>query len=204
MKALLYKDVRILMHQSWLLLGLVMLFVIMSAALPDFSIFLAYAPLVLTSLAVSTLSYDERSGWLSYADTMPYGRGMVVLEKYVLALLGCFAATVLTVCIHLAFGIARGDFQIVELLFQMVVILATGLLYGAILLPLHFKFGAEKSNIVYILVLVVMMIAVNWIPMPGIVLMDLGIIALLIFLAAVGILSASYFLSVRIYRKRGL
>lgn len=101
-------------------------------------------------IPVNTFSYDEMARWDGYAAALPGGRDEVVRAKYAFALLTGLGALALTVLLTLAarsLGGGRDGESLGEALVSVVVPAGAGVGMNAILLPLLFKFGAQKGRI---------------------------------------------------------
>lgn len=155
MKGLLIKDWKLLKNQGKFYLAVVGIALIYTL-FTDSAIFGIVYPTILVSMfAVTTISYDEYNNGMSFLFTLPISRKGYALEKYIF---GC-----ITVMISLA-GIV--GMNCVILLFretgtivkeQLEMRLSAGLGGGiAVLLmlmffiPIQLKWGAKKSQIVWI------------------------------------------------------
>lgn len=170
----------------------------------DNTLFAIY-PLMLGALLPVTLhAYDERSGFLRCACTMPVSRRDVVASRYaeLLLALGLGLAVLGAVrTIGALFG-AGDTGSTAELL--VMALLSVDL--AALLLPLIFRFGTERARMLMFLIvgaLTTLML-----------LFDSGLSARLMDMHAVvrygvialglAVLPLSYLLSLRIYRKKAL
>lgn len=118
------------------------------------NLFFEVYPLILVgTIPVTLISYDERSGWLSYGNTFPYSRKQFVSVKYIYALGMFVVMMLLAVAVQLLRGILYGaDMHVnLSLLFGG----AVGLIPPAIMLPIVFSFGSEKGRIAYVAVIAV-------------------------------------------------
>lgn len=200
MLALFQKDCIVIYKTSRMLLLAVALFVVMGGARPDQLFFAVYPPIVLTAMALTTLSYDERSRWQVYADTLPCGRRKVVGSKYLLALAGCIGAIVLLAASCVGFGLARGNLDLDRMLWMLNAVLLAGTVHSAVMLPVSFKFGTDKGRIVYLLCLCAFF-ALAWMPVEPRTLQGLPWMALLPLLCA-GLWAGSYLIAAAVYEKR--
>lgn len=207
MRALLYKDFVMIWKYSKLILLMALIISLVGGIQTDLTLISIYAPLVLTSISLNTLAYDEKSGWLQYADGLPYGRNAIVQSKYLLALLGCLTGMVLPLIATLIVGLIRGEMVLEGLLILLVGMLAAGTLNSVITLPLSFRYGTNKGRVVFIVILAVLFgIGSQFLVVPAlerlaghIVWMALGTVALSLVLWIV-----SYGLSVRFYQDKQL
>ncbi|MDL2234784.1 ABC-2 transporter permease [Christensenellaceae bacterium OttesenSCG-928-L17] len=150
MKGLFLKDLRLL--KSTLRMLAVMFALMIGAQLYSFSVeeaglegfhVLNVVYLVSSILSITTLAFDERSGWMRFALTTPLTRAKLVLSKYLLGLV--FPLGLMLV--SSVFMLALSDFTLAVILPMFVLPMCMGLLMQAILLPLSFRFGTEKTRI---------------------------------------------------------
>ena len=155
MKGLLLKDFYMAVKycKAYLLISLVFAAV---SVMGNGNIFFTMYPILLASMIpVTIISYDERSGWNSYADALPYTRSMLVSVKYLLVLLVLAACTVLCVGVQLCRMLYVGDFDVHTLLRLLGILLSVGFFAPSIMLPVIFKLGSEKGRLAYYAVIVI-------------------------------------------------
>ena len=150
MKALLKKDIYVLVRQMKIFLLMIAVFAVVPSL--NLSVFaIAYCGM----LPYTAMAYDERSKWPELAAMMPYTTGDIVLSKYVLGWLATAAASVLSLAAH---GIL-GRFLSVEYSMPLSAVLPSfcvGLIMIALTLPLMFRFGVEKGRMFFVLFIVVL------------------------------------------------
>jgi len=155
-KGLFVKDMILAWTQMKLFLIISLLFLILPVLVPEAGFYRGFAMLFAAMIPVSLLGFDERSNWNTYAITMPYGKKDIVLSKYALsaALLTAYTALyiLLTVC---ASFIRTGSAGITAAFASIALFVSVGFLYDAVMLPLTFAFGTEKSRIFSVLGLAV-------------------------------------------------
>ncbi|MCI8360416.1 MAG: ABC-2 transporter permease [Clostridiales bacterium] len=159
MKGLLRKDFYMTVKYCKAYLLIVVIFAAVSAS-GNGNLFFTFYPVLLASMIpVTLISYDERSKWNGYAEALPYTRRLLVSVKYVMALLSLVLSLVLCVGVQLVGRLYLHAFDPAALLQLTGTLFSVGLLSPAILLPVIFKFGAEKGRIVYYAVVILMYIA---------------------------------------------
>lgn len=100
MKALLYKDFRVMWKQMKAFLLLIAIFcLIPNQALNLSAFFVVYAGLM---LPMSLMSYDERAKWDTFAAMLPYASREIVLSRY----LGGWLCVVLLALVAALAGLA--------------------------------------------------------------------------------------------------
>ena len=160
---------------------------------------------------INTFAYDEQSGWEKLAAATPAGRRGVVGAKYLFTVL--LLAVGLALCAGIqasmyAFGI-HGDGTLGEGLESAMITVCAGGILNAILLPLIFRFGTQKSRIFFMIAMgvgtagVVILMGVISATETGIAWLT-GAAALLMPVAAAAALTVSYAVSLQIYGKKEL
>lgn len=158
-------------------------------------------------LSVSTFSYDDMAKWNAYMLSMPVSRKTAVREKYVFALLLGLIGIVLSLLAGLLAGAIRGNIDWRELGWTVGACLTIAFLYLSIMMPLAFRYGAEKMRILLLAVFFVLF----FILFGGYVLLSKsapGALASLMRLwpifpvLMVASLSISYVISQRIFEKK--
>lgn len=153
MKGLLLKDwyqVRTSMKAMCLTVAFVLVIWVFSTS-SAYVFPVSYAAIFLGILPVNLLAYDHASGWTEYSFALPLSKELQVAEKYLVGLLCTAVSAALN-------GIFCG------ILFWMgkpLPAMPIGLLLGAgaasillingIMLPLYYRFGAEKARMLYML-----------------------------------------------------
>lgn len=205
MKGLLLKDwyqVKTNMRMMYLTVLAVLAIWILSTS-GDSSFAVDYSAVFLGIMPAYLLSYDHASGWTEYSFALPLSKELQVAEKYLIGLFCAAAAVVIgglfVTVIPLRTGTAP-DKDVLSLLAGSVCAI---LLINGIMLPLYYRFGAEKARMLYMLMFAGMGAALG----GGTVLMDAvpepdAAIAIVGVLAAVLVLYAlSWRLSVQWYGK---
>lgn len=104
------------------------------------------------NLSISAFAYDDQARWDGYALTMPVTRRDVVVARYLYTVVIMVLTLILGIGINVISAlVANVPFGTEEILVSYVLISLT-LLAMALLLPLIFKFGTEKSRMLMILV----------------------------------------------------
>lgn len=146
MKALLKKDIFVLLRQMKMFLLMIAIF----AAIPQGNM-TVFAIVYCGMLPYTAMAYDERSKWDDLAAMMPYSASDMVMSKYVLGWLAVGCATVLSALSNFLLGLfVTTDFSPAALLPYM----CMGFLMMAVTMPLMFRFGVEKGRMFFILLMV--------------------------------------------------
>lgn len=167
--------------------------------------------MMLIMLPINTFAYDEQAKWDRYAVATPAGRKGVVGSKYLftalLLVVGLVLCAVLQTGMFL-FG-KHGTDTLPEMLATAVSVVSVGGMVNALLLPLIFKFGTQKSRI-FLMICVGLLVAgvvilLGVISDAGVDLSRaMGVAAGLFPILCVGLLVISYFISLGIYGKKEL
>ena len=143
MLGLMYKDLMISKKQSKFL-GVVFLvyFVLCVFAWHDIQPLVIMGVFFVSTIVLSTFTWDERCNWDRYARVLPVSRRMIVTEKY---LLNIIIAGVLCALVFLVSYIANGTMEMMKLS-QVITLCTAALIIPDLSFPLVIKFGSEKGR----------------------------------------------------------
>ena len=144
MKGLLLKDWYLTVKYLRMLILISLLFAAMSVFSPENGFFRIYPAVMFAMIPVSLYSYDDREKWTVYAQAFPVSRAQYVTGKYLFGALGMAALVALLTVLYLISG-AEGFGGAVTLS------LVLGLGSASLMLPVLFRFGAEKGRIAYLI-----------------------------------------------------
>ena len=208
MAALLRKDVYLIGKNIWILI-VSALFVSFVPRLENFGS--VYLSVLTMTLPLTTMAYDERCRWDEYLAMTPCRPETVVLSKYLFTAGLAAAAMGLSFLICCAQAAAAGAaYDMTGTLMARVSPLVMVLTVNAVTMPTVFRFGVEKGRLTMIALMgCIFAILVGGAQIIGMERMfrwmdRVPLTALVIAAAAVVIVmnAASFFLSVRFYRKR--
>lgn len=145
MKGLIIKDLLTLKKSGKMIIALVVFYLIISFISKDASILAGMISILFAMFPITALAYDERAKWDKYALAMPVSRDDMVISKYILGLMLCFAGFLL----NLLFQLVSGNWNIENLL-ASVVIFGVGIVFFSVIMPIMYRFGVEKGRIVMI------------------------------------------------------
>ena len=137
-----------------------------------YSIISAFAVMLGSVAPMSAFAYDEQAKWDKFAAATPVGRRGVVKARYLytlLLLLGGGALSILVTTVVVRFGKAEVEVWWEPLVVTGVVLLL-GMALNTVILPLLFKFGAEKSRVISMAIFVGVfggMAALSWVSDNG-------------------------------------
>ena len=154
MTGLFRKDLIAMLRGGKYTFAISLVFFLISLATSQINIITAMIVLLFTMLPITTFSFDEMARWDKYALTLPVTRTEMVLEKYLITFLMTFAGSAVVFVMQFVSGLIRGGgaFVLSENLLMVYVMLAVCLVLSSIFLPLVYRFGAEKSRLMLMLV----------------------------------------------------
>ncbi|MBR5520408.1 MAG: ABC-2 transporter permease [Oscillospiraceae bacterium] len=144
MKGLILKDLFVLKDVLRIYIFIFAFYSWMALAENQTGLLLAIVFVCSTVLPINALAYDERSRWDRVANTMPVSRREIVMAKYMLSLILSAISSVVAGIIMLAGKVMPAE----ETLANIFIMLALSALYQAVLMPIIYKFGSEKSRII--------------------------------------------------------
>ncbi|AFA47801.1 ABC-2 transporter permease [Acetobacterium woodii] len=156
-------------------------------------------------MVITTMSYDDLAKWDIYALTMPITRKEMVLSKYlvmgILNSIGIVIALIVGVLGNLELGEPIGG----ELLVIVGAISLIAVIISSVVIPLIYKFGAEKARLMLILcalapTAILLLIEQMGIPLPSI--DNTWIYGVLLIAFTVVVLVISINASIKIYQKK--
>ena len=169
----------------------------------------AATAIMCATMVVSTFALDERCGWPGFAAALPVARKESVLAKYAVHVIYCFAGTLMGFVISIVVNMfAEQKLSIAELGICAAVSFGISMLFGFVIIPIIFRFGAEKARFIMMAVIALPTIAVYLLAdrtdFGGIEFTDMGIklIYAAVILGFILIGMASCAISIKIYSKK--
>ncbi len=215
MKGLITKEFINISKNFWVIGALIIFYGAISFITDSPSSFSGLFTLIFAMYMLSTYSLDEMAKWDVYALTMPLTRDNLVQGKYLMMIILSFMGFLLNTVVLLALNIltkAENLFEDIEIAVGGAVLV---ILFYSIIIPFITKLGIVKARLFFIIIYLVPFLAGSFISKRieagnknspdkliafiEVVIMNAYIIVPLIMIAALGI---SYFLSIRIYRKK--
>ena len=142
MKGLLLKDWYLTVKYLRMLIMISLLFAAMSVFSPENGFFRIYPAVMFAMIPVSLYSYDDREKWTVYAQAFPVSRAQYVTEKYLFGAICTGALVALLTVLYLVTGADGG---------AVTLSLVLGLGSASLMLPILFRFGAEKGRLAYLI-----------------------------------------------------
>lgn len=154
MKGLLLKDFYMVWKHFKIFFLIMLLFTSMSFFGRDNTFFACFSILLMASIPITLLAYDERSGWTKYCGTLPYGTAQIVSEKYLIGLILQAAAMIVSfivLCVRENF--ISSQYGISNTITMIAGVFIVSLLIPTVGLPFSLKYGTEKGRMVYYLII---------------------------------------------------
>ena len=158
MAGLFDKDLRILLQRKQAIVMFLAIAVILGFSTGG-TFVVGYTTFCLLILAVSTISYDEFDNGFSFIMTLPITRRSYVFEKYILCSICGVVAWIFSVIVCICENQYKQVTVVTEdLLMEAAIMLPIVLFIMDIMIPVQIKYGSEKSRIVLISVMGIVMI----------------------------------------------
>lgn len=123
--------------------------------------YLGYPMIICMNIPFTLIAYDERNKWDVNSLTMPFTRKQLVTSKYLGVLLLLLGTLVVIGSAYIVGSMRLGKFQWLAFSETMVMMAFIGLLSPSILLPLVFRFGAERGRVFYYITLLIFFAAIG-------------------------------------------
>lgn len=147
MKGLILKDFLLIKKTMLYMAVVVALFGGVYTSL-DANYFLTFfLSIMMVSIILSTMSYDEFYHWDRYAASLPFSRRQIVLAKFLTCYILFIIGTLFAGWLQLAVMYLKGQPFDWEVVAVMSIAPATGLIGTAIVLPCSYKFGMQRARI---------------------------------------------------------
>ena len=158
MAGLFDKDLRILLQRKQAIVIFLAIAVILGFSTGG-TFVVGYTTFCILILAVSTISYDEFDNGFSFLMTLPITRQSYVVEKYILCSICGVVAWIFSVVVCICENQYKQVTVVTEdLLMEAAIMLPIVLFIMDIMIPVQIKYGSEKSRIVLISVMGIVMI----------------------------------------------
>lgn len=205
MKGLLIKD----MYATWHYCKIV-IFVVLACfcVYPDDMVlyFLMYPCMWVSLIPVTLMSLDEKNQWEKYALSLPISRAQIASSKFLICLIYNGITVLLMLINYLRNNIFLPDFSAVACTNIFFYIAGISLVSPAASLPFAFKFGSDKGkNYSLIGIIVVAALGSFLMENSGEDIISGNITnGFLMFVFSAAVFAFSWFISVKMYKKRDL
>lgn len=214
MKGLILKDLIVISKNIKVIAGLFIFYLALAFMSEDAGSFISIFTLLFALYTLMTYSYDEMARWDSYALTMPLSKDNIVQGKYLLMLLLSLFSFLFNSVLEIAINLYKH-----ENLFKNMKFSALGsaliIFLFSIVIPIITKYGIEKARLIFVLIYIIPFTFGTIIfrkikelyPNPPAKLVSLTRLfvqnaRVIIPVFSIALLAISYFISIRIYRKK--
>ncbi len=147
MKGLLIKDLKIILNQKKLFLVAILFGAFFAYTNEDVTFAATYIVILMSMLALTTISYDDINGGMLFILSLPTTRKLYVIEKYLFTALNLVFSCVVSIMVCLIMG----QIFSIDVNTSTVIASTAGSTVGvglmlAVNIPLELKFGVEKSR----------------------------------------------------------
>lgn len=215
MVGLILKDFINLKKNLKIFAGITVLYGFMAYSSSDASFFSTIYTMLFAVLTLSIYSYDEMAKWETFALTMPISKDNVVQGKYLMMLLLTLLGALFSGLFSLAMYSLRGGDMLTDGLKSCGIGAAVVILFYSITLPFITKLGVEKARLIFFAIYMVPFIvgvmaskaySSGTLEIPQKLISFIGeamkYLYILIPAVVLAALVISYFISIKIYRKR--
>lgn len=206
MKGLLLKDFYVATKSCKMYFIVDAFFIAMSFALSGFVddsvMFLMFPVMISGELAISLLSFDEKSKWTKYSGALPYSAGEMVSSKYLFSIIFVTLTTLVTFLALIIHVNTIGGAALSEVGLIIGGTCVMSLVITSVGLPLCYKFGTEKGRIIFFMTLFIAAFALVNFADKLYALAQNNYIIWIIIAAVAALYALSWFISVSVYSKR--
>lgn len=154
MSGLLIKDFRLMCQQKVFFLIIIAVSVFFVSSWDNCMFVVSYCTMFCACFSLTTISYDELNHGLSFLFTLPVSRRQYVAEKYLFGFLLGAGGWLFSALVSGSYIYVTGVTELSkEWFYTAFLTLAAMCVFLCVILPIQLKFGAEKSRIIMILLL---------------------------------------------------
>lgn len=201
MIGLLIKDIYNIRKQALWYLATIIIFAFLSIVLKNGGFIASIGMVTAVNVPLTAIAYEEREGWQKFIVASGTKISHIVIEKYIMGLVFSFISTIALLIFFLMTEVAINSWL------EFTISVCMQLLTLSIAMPITFKFGVEKSrSYLMVAVFAIMVIFVALMTLFGKVLntivINVALISSLLIIMALIILGGSYYISIKIYKKK--
>ncbi len=201
MIGLLIKDIYNIRKQALWYLATIIIFAFLSIVLKNGGFIASIGMVTAVNVPLTAIAYEEREGWQKFIVASGTKISHIVIEKYIMGLVFSFISTIALLIFFLMTEVAINSWL------EFTISVCMQLLTLSIAMPITFKFGVEKSrSYLMVAVFAIMVIFVALMTLFGKVLntivINVALISSLLIIMALIILGVSYYISIKIYKKK--
>ena len=201
MIGLLIKDIYNIRKQALWYLATIIIFAFLSIVLKNGGFIASIGMVTAVNVPLTAIAYEEREGWQKFIVASGTKISHIVIEKYIMGLAFSFISTIALLIFFLMTEVVINSWL------EFTISVCMQLLTLSIAMPITFKFGVEKSrSYLMVAVFAIMVIFVALMTLFGKVLntivINVALISSLLIIMALIILGVSYYISIKIYKKK--
>lgn len=165
MKSLILKDLYNIGHNSRAMLFMLLVFGFIFLPTNGLISYIIMCCVMCSMMIVTTFSFDENAKWTAYAVIMPISKKQIVISKFIVLLIFTLIGAGIGFVIGTISGIVFQLFDYKSLEGWLNLISSTGVgfvvafFFGSIVIPLLYKFGAEKARVLSLVAFVLPVVA---------------------------------------------
>lgn len=153
MKGLFIKELYLLKKHCGGYALAIAVFIILSLMGNDSVMVIIYPGTMAALIPIMLLSHDEKSKWNQYCGTLPYSKAQLVSVKYLISLFTQIIVLFLSGLTQAFIMTQQNSVRMDIYLLKMSLAFITPFVLSSVSLPLIFKLGAEKGQIVFSLIM---------------------------------------------------
>lgn len=159
MKSLVLKDLYNIGHNVRYMLLLLVIFAVAFIPTSGVTEYMFICAAMCSMMVVTTFSFDEQSRWARYAMIMPVAGKDLVRGKFIVSAVFCGAGSIAGLLIGTIGGLLTGQIAldgegITGLMYTAFMAWMGSMVYGGMTIPVALQFGAERSRMILVLVVI--------------------------------------------------
>ncbi|MBF4695253.1 ABC-2 transporter permease [Fusibacter ferrireducens] len=165
MKSLILKDLYNIGHHSRSMLLMLLIFGVIFLPTNGLISYVIMCCVMCSMMIVTTFAFDENAKWTKYAVIMPVSKNQIVLSKFIVLLIFTVIGTLVGSIVGGIGGalIQVFDYARLEDWINLITTSGIGLViaffFGSIVIPLLYKYGAEKARVLSLVAFVLPVVA---------------------------------------------
>ncbi|WP_394920590.1 ABC-2 transporter permease [uncultured Robinsoniella sp.] len=211
MRGLILKDLYNIGHNAKMMVMMLVAMAVLLVPTNGVISFMGICVIACSMMLITTISFDDLSKWNRYALIMPVSRRDVVKSKYMVLIIFSLVGCGVGIVICSIGSIILKDFNLADILGASLGCLGIAFVFGSIILPLLYKFGAEKARMLMIVCFLIPTAVVYFVayfykntglPMPGETSITIAIVSLPVL--CILFMYISYRISLKIFQNQEL
>lgn len=151
MVGLILKDLYNLRHNTKLMLILLLVLGLATIPASGLESYITSATLLCSMTVMTTFTFDSNSKWNRFVVTLPVNAKDIVLSKYLLLMTIILLSLILTTTFSIIVSLFLENFNISLIFFSAIAGIVISILFGSIVIPLLFKFGADRARLILLI-----------------------------------------------------